>query len=329
MWEYQEFVAKAQLYFSRAEQHPRVLEDDSSTLWLLLGLEFLMRAPLAKIHPTLLADPNGDSIMHAAGFGSPEGGALKSVPAHTVIKRLGMIIPGFNKEIREYATQLTGMRNEELHTSSSALAVDVTAWFPQFTRVVEVLCEHLELDADDVVGAEIMRHGRSLTGESDKRLEQEIRRRINEAKSFYAKLKPEEISARRAKVIGLSRDGIFSSLALPKDVRDSISSMPKLPQDLSQSQSQVLVVDCPACGENAILGMTPVRRTNERIEDDEILHDVVYIAESLSCMVCDLRLESIAELRVAQIQLQYVDTIYETLAERYDVYDFEPDYGND
>jgi hypothetical protein len=67
MWDDEEFLSKAKLYFVRGRDHPQV-EDDVLALWLLLGLEFLLRAPLARVNPTLLADPNGESVMHAAGF---------------------------------------------------------------------------------------------------------------------------------------------------------------------------------------------------------------------------------------------------------------------
>jgi hypothetical protein len=317
MWEYEEFTAKARLYFSRAEDHPRA-DDDAPALWLLLGLEFLLRAPLAKEHPTLLADPTGESIMHAAGFSlKPDSGAPKSIPAHTVIKRLGMVIPEFTKDQQADAILLTNMRNEELHSSSSPLATDAAAWLPHFTRVVEPVCAHLELDPDDLVGKSIMRYARSLAGEADKKLENAVRRRINEAKAFFERLKPEEIAARRAKVPNVPKDAVVFSALIGTIVNPS-------------KPVEILVrCGCIACREEvAILRLDVVRVTNERLEDDGIYRDTVYIAESLACGVCDLQLNSTAELRVAQIQLEYVTTEQQSLEERY-LGDIEPDYGND
>jgi hypothetical protein len=41
MWGFDQFIAKARLYFQRAEDRDRY--DEEFTLWLLLGLEFLLR----------------------------------------------------------------------------------------------------------------------------------------------------------------------------------------------------------------------------------------------------------------------------------------------
>ncbi len=155
MWDYDGLMGKACVYFERAEA-VAVADDDAFAIWLLLGLEFLLRAPLAKVHPALLADPNGDSILHAAGFpGSPGGKEPKSIQATTVISRLGRIVEGFTVERENEATILTALRNRELHTSEAALAsIDVSVWLPGFTRVAEVICGHLGLDATDVVGTQ-------------------------------------------------------------------------------------------------------------------------------------------------------------------------------
>jgi hypothetical protein len=40
MWNYDGFMGKAGLYFTRAKEHPRV-EDDVMAVWLLLGPELL------------------------------------------------------------------------------------------------------------------------------------------------------------------------------------------------------------------------------------------------------------------------------------------------
>jgi hypothetical protein len=69
MWDYDGLIGKARIYFERAEAVDEA-DDDAFAVWLLLGLEFLLRAPLAKVNPVLLADPNGDAILHAAGFPS-------------------------------------------------------------------------------------------------------------------------------------------------------------------------------------------------------------------------------------------------------------------
>lgn len=314
MWDYDGFIGKAQLYFTRAKEHPSA-EDDEMTLWLLLGLEFLMRAPLAKIHRTLLADPQGggDAIMHAAGYPlNPEGGGSppKSIQAKTVIIRLGAVIADFTKERQEDAKFLIGLRNEELHTSESTLGIDNEKWLPHFTRVIEVIGAHLSLDPADLVGDEIMNLGRELIDVEDKKLEHEIVRRIQAAKTFLSRLKPAEVEARRE-----SRPKEMPSLF--GEEREPLVNYPDQP------------INCPACDENRVpLKLRAVRSTNERLENDEVCKDVVYIATGLSCPICDLELSGTAEVRAAKIQQQYVLQEWESLEDRYAVFE-EPDYGND
>jgi hypothetical protein len=97
MWEYEGFIAKAQLYFTRGREHPAA-DDDVLAHWLLLGLEFVLRAPLAKIHPALLAEPNGNAIMNACGVPSAlDSTSPKSIQTKAVILRLGSIVPGLIK----------------------------------------------------------------------------------------------------------------------------------------------------------------------------------------------------------------------------------------
>ncbi|WP_217182230.1 hypothetical protein [Streptomyces sp. AC495_CC817] len=311
MWDYDAFIGKSQLYFSRAENYPDA-EDEASALWLLLGLEFLLRAPLARIHPTLLADVQsggGDAIMQAAGYPlKVDGGPPKSIATKTVITRLGAVIPEF-KERQDDATLLTGLRNEELHSSESPLALDDEMWLPHFTRVVEVICKHLELNPAEIVGDEIMRHGRSLVDAADKKLDYEIRKRIEGAKAFFDRLKPEEVAARK-----------------------KTAKIPTYP--FSQPGSGALVerttepIACPACQESVPLVLGAVRTTNEGLEDDEIYRDVIYVAFELSCPVCELRLNGTPEIRSAGIKQQYVRRERESLAERY-ISTYEPEYGND
>jgi len=270
MWDYDGLMGKACVYFERAEA-VAVADDDAFAIWLLLGLEFLLRAPLAKVHPALLADPNGDSILHAAGFpGSPGGKEPKSIQATTVISRLGRIVEGFTVERENEATILTALRNRELHTSEAALAsIDVSVWLPGFTRVAEVICGHLGLDATDVVGTQTMKHGRALVDAQDKKLMHDVTKRIAEAKAFVKQLSETEVHDRHEAAIA------------------------------SREDWTEYVVDCPACGLDVTVELEPIRTTNERIEDDEIVRDVISVARVLDCSVCGLKLTGTADISAA------------------------------
>ncbi|MEU5394832.1 hypothetical protein [Streptomyces tibetensis] len=310
MWDYDAFIGKAQLYFSRAQNSA----DDESTLWLLLGLEFLLRAPLAKIHPTLLADPQaggGESIMQAAGYPMKVNpGSPKSIATHTVISRLGAVIPDFNKDRQSEATALAGLRNEELHSSESPLVSEQEQWLPHFTRVADSVCSHLGLDPLHLVGAEIISHGRSLVDAADRKLDHLVSERIKEAKAFFSKLTDKEVDARRS----LSAQTVVGMDDWKERVESAVTFL------------NLLV--CPACDDPAEAKLEAVRTTNERLEEDEITRDVVYIVRELKCQVCTLELANTAEIRSAGLKQQYIRHEKESLEDRY-ASTLEPEYGND
>lgn len=298
MWDYDGLMGKAQTYFERAEAV--AADDDAFAIWLLLGLEFLLRAPLARVHPALLADPNGDAIMHATGFpAGPNAKDPKSIQLATVISRLRRVVVEFTPERESDATLLTGLRNRELHTSEAALAgVDASFWLPRFTRVAEVVCRHLGLDAANVVGREITEQGRALVDAEDRQLLREVTKLIEAAKASVGQLADVEIASRRDASITARAD-------------------------------DALVVPCPACDIEVELDLEVIRTTNERFEDEEILRDVISVARGLHCEVCDLTLEGTKEIGAAGLSQQYTRTEVESVADRY-LMGYEPDdYGND
>jgi hypothetical protein len=320
MWEYESFLAKAQLYFTRARKHP-VAEDDVLAIWLLLGMEFLLRAPLAKVHPALLAEPNGNAIMHACNVPlKPDGTQPKSVQTKTVISRLGSIVPGFDKDREEDASFLTGLRNEELHSSEVALELEIVKWLPHFTRVIEVICDHLTLDPEKLIGRGIMEQGRALVDIADKKLEHEVRQRIAKAKEFFSRLRSEEVEARRAALQATIRHNSSRGRTI-QELMNRAAVAPKSPNQM---------VMCPACGEKNPMILGAVRSTSQRLEDDDIVRDVIYIGRVFSCIVCDLELKSTAEIRAAGIPQQYVREERESLEDRFTrMWDEGEEYGNE
>lgn len=314
MWDHDSLVGKAQVYFKRAADHPHA-DDEVWALWLLLGLEFLLRAPVAKVSPILLADPqNGENLLHAAGYPNPkpEASAPKSVGTATVISRLGRLIPTFTQDLANDANILIGLRNAELHTGAAALSEPSDRWLPRFMRVVEILATDLGYDAKELLGDEIASHGRSLVDVDDKKVRSEVLRRIAEAKAFVAKLDENELTARRA---------AFPSIDLQVGATGFSSG-------IFGTVGPNTAVPCPACNTSVPPKLQAVRTTNERIEDWEIIRDIVYVLLSLRCHVCGLELTSTAEIKYAGLSQEVVRSEVESVGERY-ANGYEPDYGND
>ncbi|MFC4058192.1 hypothetical protein ACFOWE_07790 [Planomonospora corallina] len=295
MWSYIDFTAKAKLYFRRAGEHDRV--DEEFSIWLLLGLEFLLRAPLARANPVLLAVPEGPSVLHAAGF-EVANQAPRSIPYKTVCERLKVVVPDFTK-VFDDAMYLANVRNEELHTSAATLAnLDNSSWMPKFLRVVEVVSDHLQIDLGDFLDPSIIEHARALADAEDVKVKRAVELKVKESKEFYLKLLPLEVQQRL-------------SAAAPAGHYEK--------------------VPCPACGQEARVFMKTVRETRERIEEDDILTEEVSVGTDYECQVCGLKLTGVPELKAVGLLIEKVHTMVADASDRFEIdhYDGYEDYGND
>lgn len=294
MWDFDTVYGKAKLYFARGAEHEHS-DDEEFVIWHLLGFEFLLRAPLAMLHASLLAVPEGDSILAANGI--PTLTEPKSVPTHTVVRRLMQIVPDFTQERERDAFNLLNLRNAELHTGKSAVGnVGNEFWLPKLLRVAGVICAYLEVDLADVLDEEVVGLGRSLVDREDERLARRVAGLIKEAKSFRSKLSEGEIASR---ALGLA--------GLPGQRR----------------------VACPACNHRVPIRAERMRTSRSRFKDSSLVRDAVYVATGFECPICTLRLSSTAEIKAAELTQQFTEEEREDLTERLlqDVVDY--DYGND
>lgn len=297
MWDEGGFLAKAHLYFGRGSRHDRA--DDEFTLWLLLGLEFVLRMPLARVHPTLLAVPEGPSIMAAAGF--PGATPPRSVSLKTVINRLQVVVPDFTKEHGEQCIRLLNLRNEELHTSAATLQnIRGEDWLPLLYNVLTPVCAHLGLAVDDLLTRPIAQEARALAVEADQKLAHEIEVRIEGCRTAFdlLSLSDQEVTDREFLII--------------------------------MEPSNRVEVLCPACTHTGAVIADPVRLTSQRLDDDELVFDAVLVPTSYRCTVCGLTLANPSEIKAAGLPLSYTVERRQSVGEWYGHEDAGwDDYGND
>lgn len=295
VWDYDSIYGKAQTYFGRAKEHSHS-DDDEFVIWHLLGLEFLLRAPLARVHPSLLAAMDGDSILQANGVLTE--GDPKSVPAHTVISRLASVVPDFTRDRQVDATVLTNLRNAELHTGDAAVRnVSNDFWLPKLIRVADIIATYLGVSLEDLLGEDVVRLGRALVDEQDKKLQHEVNLRIGQALEFVHRLTETEIASRIS--------------------------------DLESRQLGGDIVSCPACANKVQVGRERVRATGRRFEDDALIQDIVYVVTSLNCNVCGLTLSGTAEIGAAGLSQQSTEEEYESLEDLFIGAYVDDDYGNE
>src|SRR5260370_25428076 len=116
-WSQEGLWAKAKLYVQRALAESRL--EPMFPFWSFLSLELLARAALSYVHPTLLAVPEGDHLLHALGISVSR--TLRSVPAKTVFLRCNKVVTGFTQEEFDTCIEFLKIRTTQLHTGTPAL----------------------------------------------------------------------------------------------------------------------------------------------------------------------------------------------------------------
>jgi hypothetical protein len=296
MWDYDGYLSKAKLFISRAESY----SDDGFALWMLLGLECLLRAPLAKIHPSLLAEPTGTSLLHANGIDAP--GDPKTVSLVTVLKRLETVVPGFTA-VKDDCERLINLRNGELHSSATVLAdIKTSDWLGKYYEVIKVVLDHIGVPVSDLLAPGIETQASQYAQANRAKTENSVRERMEKAGATLANLTAEEVILRAGSV--LSQAIVLGSFKLGT---------------------------CPVCAERAIFQTTEVRSTLTRYDDEEGLidRDVVSIVHRVRCVVCELELNGVHEVEAAGIKSELVERVSESIADRYGENFIEADYGND
>jgi hypothetical protein len=299
MWSEAEFRTKARAYFQRAEAATG--DDQLIALLCSLGLEFLLRAPLAAANPLLLADPAADdgySALHAAGF--PGTREPLTVKTKAVVSRLGVVVEGF-EAVQKDVQFLVGLRNRELHTSASIFDdIGTDVWLPKFLRAITVLARHFNEEPADYLSKPFLEHASNLVDVEDQKIKHEVATRLNKSREFVAKLTENERGERIARV----NQKIF--------------------QDTWERRT-----DCPACGSSVYITGVPVRYEKEVFDgDDTITQRVFLVNHKFACPVCGLELDSTAEIAAAGIEQGWSVLTQESLEERY-LPDYAMEYENE
>jgi len=305
-WKTDDLWKKACLFFGRAFELTR--EDPLFPLWSSMGLEFLARAALAKVHPALLADPQqGENILYAFGF--PSNKPPKSVPAKTVFHRLKVVVPGFIESDFTFCTALMEMRNSELH--SGELPFDkypANNWYPQMCRIAKLLSEYCGRNLTSLFGEKEAKAAEELVVAVEAKLHSEVSKLIRHAKLNFEKLK--------------------------KSVRDE--QVKRAAATLSRQMVwRARKVSCPACKTEGILHGEVVKMLEPRATEEGIEERAVIMPTKFSCIACGLSLPTHQHLFIAGMAEHFTETSVADPKEYYGI-EFDPseyydgnEYGND
>ena len=271
---------KAKLYIDRAFTGDR--DSETFPFFAAVGLEFLARAALAHVHPSLLADPqDGNNILY--GFGYPATTRPISIPAKTIYSRLLYVVADFNKDDQSFCLLCAERRNRELHTGDLAFHnLRNSEWLPDYYRVTNKIVASLGRALNELFGDEEAKEALENIDVVQKETVALIRQKIADIKRQIAILTAAELDARRE-----AHDYPFS-------------------YSLHSNGNAHFRKVCPACESFGVILASPIGSTAARIKDGDLTSQHFFAPKKFECKVCGLEVVGSQALRVADLSDQLV-----------------------
>ncbi|MBD2357033.1 hypothetical protein H6G41_20795 [Tolypothrix sp. FACHB-123] len=275
-WNYEGFWNKAKVYISYGND---VAEDNPLfPFWYFLALELLGRSVLAKVHPVLLADSKDDSILYA--FERPTKKAI-SISINLVFQRCQSFVKGFTKNDCDKCIEWMDLRNIELHTGEPIFHnIKTSKWLADYYRICKILLEFQDKTLDDYFGINRAEAARKAIEALKENVKGEVSKAISDAKAYYEKLTPEEISERK--------------LLLATKFN-------------SANQDTRKMIPCPVCGSEGIIQGKILEYGDAKIIEGEpkIIRSVSVLPTKFECVFCRFSIDTYAALHTAEIGGQY------------------------
>lgn len=298
-WSKDALIAKAQRY---AEEMLTYAHDDwRFGLTSTFVLEFLARAALANISPSLLADPKDWSNLYFALGHTPTASKFipRSLDAGAVLLRLRDTLPLFTSELEGFAAQHLNRRNEELHSGGTPFDGLKTNWLAHFYRTATVLLESMGEGLTLLIGSEEIKTAEKLISASQ-----------------------DESAKAVAKAIGAH-----------KTVWDSKESGTK--EKLAKQASTWATrqaghrVTCPACENDALVVGGPISSPIRKLDGDLIVETQEYLPEKFECIACQLKIAGLSQLNACGLGATYKATSTYDAADYYAPEDEHPGFDED
>jgi len=296
--------AKSKAYIQRALRSKQSNDFDEYQLWASLALELLGKTCLARIHPSLIINPQ-DQISLFAASGVNLGTDIKTIATHTLYERLRHITKRFDESVKVFCDDISQRRNAELHAGEVPFKeMRLEAWERRYWHAAQLILDRMDSSLEEWLGADQAKAPKELLSHASKALIAAALVRVAQAKAHFLKRKKKEREAALAE--SMSKEsyhyrGLFKLLA------DAEWEMKP-----------------PACGGKAFIAGIQIE---EVVSDDaengpEETVDKHYVAEEFRCPVCDLHLASQAEIEATGLETEHVET--EVRERRY-----EEEYNNE
>ena len=286
-WSKGALLGKAQRYAQEMLTHSR--DDWQFGLNSTFVLEFLARAALANISPTLIADPKNWSNLYFSLGHTPTTPKFipKSIDTSEVFSRLRDALPTFTSELEGFSAQHVSRRNEELHAGSTPFDGLKTSWLAHFYETATVLLGAMGEQLTLLVGVEESEVAAQL---------------IAASKDESAKAVAKAISAH--KMVWDSKDA---------------TEKKKLTQQASvwATRQTGHRVACPSCGNESLVVGGPISGPIRKLDGDLIVEAQEYLPSKFECVACQLKIAGLSQLNACGLGATYKSTLTYDAAEYY------------
>lgn len=274
-WSKDALLAKARLYSEDMLAYPH--DDWHFGLTSTFVLEFVARAAVANISPTLLADgKDWNNIYFALGH-SPTAPKFipKSIDLSSVLSHLKDVLPEFTAELEGFCAKHINRRNEELHTGESPFSVLPANWLAKFYEAISILISSME---DSLV---------TLVGSQEAKFADKA---IAAVKDESAKAVTKAITAHTT---------VWQS---KEQTERQALSQKSTAWALRQSGHRV---PCPSCANEGLVLGSPISSPIRRLESDLIVEVQDYLPEKFECIACQLKIAGLSQLTACGLNSTY------------------------
>lgn len=291
-WDKDSLWNKARLFFEKGFEEDK--EKPFFGLWCAMGLELLSRAAIAKISPTLLAEPDREqqNILHALGLGSAKA-QKKSIGTFQVLTLCKSLITEFKDEEFTIASAIVGRRNEDLHSGTAAFSEYPTQlWIGGFYKCCKVLAESMNENLTSLLGEEISKEANVILADIDAQL-------LTKTKALIA-----------------AHTKVFENKEKTEKERLSLQAKENSESLAYRGHHRV---KCPACQSTGTVYGEPHGKENIEHGDGEIIVRESILPTKFSCIACDLKLNGYGALSAAGIADHYTRRTNYSPEEYYDM----------
>ncbi|GAB5526803.1 MAG: hypothetical protein Roseis2KO_46750 [Roseivirga sp.] len=277
-WEREPLFTKAKLYLEKAFDEDK--EEPFFGLYCALGLELLARSAIAKVSPTLLAEPDREhqNLLHALNLGSLKS-QKKSIGMVHVLNLCQTLITGFIDENVTAAKAIINRRNEEVHSGTAAFDEYPTQqWIAGFYKCCKILTEFQGESLNSLFGEDIQKEAEIILEEVKEQV-------VGKTKSAIA-----------------AHQKVFDGK--DEDVREKLSEQAQKNGDKLSFRGHHRV-ECPACGSTATVFGEPYGKQNIENNENEIIVRQSVLPTKFSCYACELKLTGYSSLKAADLANHY------------------------